>query len=79
MGRGCIVCGNIFGCIRGKVKYLCRECRLMEGCGIRNHFTTTWVSKEICEECTQDLQVMGGTAVPRQTPRREQNWLIGLN
>lgn len=51
MGRKCFVCGELFGCVRGGIKYLCAPCRLSEGCGIRNHFTTTRFTKEICLDC----------------------------
>lgn len=51
MGRKCLVCGELFGCTRGGIKYLCVPCRLSEGCGIRNHFTTTCFTKEICPDC----------------------------
>jgi hypothetical protein len=51
MGRKCIVCGQMFGCIRGKIRYLCEDCRLAEGCGIRNHFSTTRLTYEICDRC----------------------------
>lgn len=51
MGRKCFVCGELFGCVRGGIKYLCGHCRLSEGCGIRNHFSTTRFTKEICPDC----------------------------
>jgi hypothetical protein len=51
MGRNCMVCGRLFGCIRGEVRYVCSECRIEDGCGIRNHFSTTRMSREICESC----------------------------
>lgn len=51
MGRNCMVCGRLFGCIRGKVRYVCSDCRLEDGCGIRNHFSSTRLSREICGAC----------------------------
>lgn len=60
MGRNCMVCGRLFGCIRGRVRYVCSDCRLEDTCGIRNDFSTTRVSREICECC------LGGEGHPEE-------------
>jgi hypothetical protein len=62
MGRNCMVCGRLFGCIRGSVRYACSDCRIEDSCGIRNHFSTTRMGKEICDSC------LGGEEHPEVAP-----------
>lgn len=62
MGRNCIICGQLFGCIRDRVKYVCTDCRLVKSCGIRNHFTTTRVTREICEPCLEGEEYPVGSS-----------------
>jgi len=56
MGRTCVVCGELFGCIRGDVKYTCSQCRIQQGCGIRHFFTTTRFTREVCPDCAGNLE-----------------------
>lgn len=51
MVRTCMLCGRVFGCIRGRVRYTCTKCRIEDSCGIRNHFSSTRMGREICESC----------------------------
>jgi hypothetical protein len=66
MGRKCIVCGELFGCQRSNINYLCIECRLVDGCSIKNYFSTTYVTSEICPDC-------------KLTFEKEQRHAIGIN
>jgi len=56
MGLKCIICGKLFGCVEGEVKYECAACRLVDDCSIRHYFTTTNTFPEKCSRCQQNLR-----------------------
>jgi len=51
MNRYCIACEEIFGCIKGSVKYDCFDCHDVDSCTLRNDYTKTHLTSGICEDC----------------------------
>ena len=55
MGRYCIICKTLFGCVKGGEKHVCSDCLDGDSCTIRHHFIMAQVTGGICEDCWQEL------------------------
>ena len=55
MGRYCIVCRTLFGCVKEREKYICSECVNRGSCAFRHSYLMSQVTGGICDECWQDL------------------------
>lgn len=51
MGRYCIICKTLFGCIEGKERHACNDCLDVDSCDYRDHFATSQVTGGICDGC----------------------------
>ena len=55
MALKCIICERLFGCEMGGFRYTCDDCRIADECSIRQFFTTTHTTYEICESCLENV------------------------
>ena len=51
MKRYCIVCENIYGCVKGEKKNDCSDCNIVHNCNHNNDLTSSQVTGGICQEC----------------------------
>jgi len=51
MGRYCIVCHTLFGCIKGGIKYICESCADVDQCYVLAHAKEKQVTGGICQNC----------------------------
>ncbi|MBN2123458.1 MAG: hypothetical protein JW821_04135 [Deltaproteobacteria bacterium] len=58
MGRFCINCKTLFGCIRGGIRYVCRDCDDREACDLRLAGSCSHVTGGICDHCWREWQAM---------------------
>ena len=75
MKRYCIVCENIFGCVKGGIKYDCVDCICMGSCKFRNVGTMSYVKNTqvtggICEGCWERRQAIKLAVKTHQIPHR---------
>lgn len=57
MGRYCIKCGTLFGCVKKEGRHVCTDCRLMANCNVRHNYTMSSVTGGICESCWKTHKV----------------------
>ena len=58
MGRYCIICKTIFGCVKERVTYVCSDCRDLGRCGLRLDVVMSHVTGGICETCWQSRRAL---------------------
>lgn len=58
MGRYCIMCKKLFGCVKGDVKHDCSHCCFVDSCYTRHHFAMSQVTGGICVHCWEKRQTL---------------------
>ena len=58
MGRYCIVCRKLFGCIKGDEKHVCSDCRFVVNCIVRYNFTRELITGGICNSCWENRDAL---------------------
>jgi len=56
MGRYCIICNRMFGCVQDKVKQVCDGCGLMDSCCLLDQFSMSQITGGICDCCWEKHQ-----------------------
>ena len=51
MGRYCIVCQTLFGCVKGDIKYVCEDCADADHCPVLADANKEQVTGGICQNC----------------------------
>jgi hypothetical protein len=58
MGRYCIICNTLFGCIKDKVRHVCRDCESVDLCRMPDHFVMSQITGGICDHCWETRKTL---------------------
>ena len=58
MGRYCIICNKLFGCIKGKVRHVCQDCECTDLCNMPDHFAMSQITGGICDHCWESRKAL---------------------
>jgi hypothetical protein len=58
MGRYCIICHKLFGCIKEKVRHVCQDCESVDLCSMPDHFVMSQITGGICDHCWETRETL---------------------